>query len=240
MRRRVCVRAAFGDGVVHPTPLLLSELFLLRITNGYLTSEDTFLKEWWRIEERSERVRCVKMDCRASQWQLGWGSISEIQHSKKNHRSTHRCTHFRDARTPRVPQLRPLAVRVVHKLQRYTLSVARLTAPKPHTGGAVRLANPHAKQVVAQCRAVRSVVPRPRRRAHCRAPPVTRRMQRPLVVQKQPLEGRTNLTLPPHSLYLVPALRSTSAACVHGALSRVPTQRSTPDAGANARSQPAL
>ena len=42
-----------------------------------------------------------------------------------------------------------MAVRVVHKLQRYTLSVARLTAPKPHTGGAVRLANPHAKQVVA-------------------------------------------------------------------------------------------
>ena len=37
-----------------------------------------------------------------------------------------------------------------------------------------------------------------------------------------------------------PALRSTSAACVHGAPSRAPTQRSTPDAGANARSQRAL
>jgi len=37
-----------------------------------------------------------------------------------------------------------------------------------------------------------------------------------------------------------PRLRSSSAACVHGAPSKVPTQRSTPDAGANARSQPAL
>ena len=238
----MCVRAAFGDGVVHPTPLLLSEFFLLRITNGYLTSEDTFLKEWWRIEERSERVRCVKMDCRASQWHSSAGVLSLRSNTPKRTIEAHTQVHTlsRCKNPPRTTQLRPMAVRVVHKLQRYTLSVARLTAPKPHTGGAVRLANPHAKQVVAQCRAVRSVVPRPRRRAHCRAPPVTRRMQRPLVVQKQPLEGRTNLTLPPHSLYLVPALRSTSAACVHGALSRVPTQRSTPDAGANARSQPAL
>jgi len=39
-----------------------------------------------------------------------------------------------------------MAVRVVYKLQRYTLSVARLTAPKPHTGGAVRFANPHANR----------------------------------------------------------------------------------------------
>jgi hypothetical protein len=65
-------------------------------------------------------------------------------------------------------------------------------------------------------------------------------MQRPLVVQVQPLEGRTDLALPPRSPVPVPALRSTSAACVHGAPSRVSTQRSTPDAGANARSQPAL
>jgi len=141
---------------------------------------------------------------------------------------------------PSTTQLRPMAVRVVHKLQRYTLSVARLTAPKPHTSGAVRLANPHAKQAVAQCRAVQSVVPRPRRRAHCRAPLVTRRMQRPLVVQVQPLEGRTDLALPPHTPVPVPALRSTSAACVHVAPSRVPTQRSTPDAGENAHNQPAL
>ena len=98
----------------------------------------------------------------------------------------------------------------------------------------------HAPRSPPQCRAVQSVVPQPRRRAHCRAPPVTRRMQRPLVVQVQPLEGRTDLALPPHTPVPVPALRSTSAACVHGAPSRVSTQRSTPDAGANARSQPAL
>jgi hypothetical protein len=133
-----------------------------------------------------------------------------------------------------------MAVRVVHKLHRYTLSVARLTAPKPHTSGAVRLANPHAKQAVAQCRTVRSVVPQPRRRAHCRAPPVTRRMQRPLVVQVQQLEGRTDLALLSHSRPSPRPQIEHSAACVHGAPSRVSTQRSTPDAGANARSQPRL
>ena len=61
-------------------------------------------------------------------------------------------------------QLRPMAVRVVHKLQHYTLGVARWTASKPHTR-----ARAHPKQVVAQRCAIQSVVPRPRRRAHCRS-----------------------------------------------------------------------
>ena len=66
-----------------------------------------------------------------------------------------------------------------------------------------------------------------------------------LAFQVQPLEGLADLALPPHSRpspppVPVPARRSTSTVCAHGAPSRAPTQRSTPDAGANARSQPAL
>ena len=121
--------------------------------------------------------------------------------------------------------------------------VARRTAPKPHTRGAVRRALAHTPQTgrVAQRRAVQPVVPRPRRREHRRAPPVARRMQRPLVVRVQPLERRTDLALPrPHTPVPAPALRSTSAACAHGAPSWAPTQRSTHDPGANARSQRAL
>ena len=111
-------------------------------------------------------------------------------------------------------QLRPVAVRVVHKLQHHPLGVARRTAPKAHTRGAVRRARAHPEQVVAQRRAVQPVVPRPRRRGHRRAPPVARRMQRPLVVQVQPLERRADLALRPTPLPPVPAppsLRSTSA-----------------------------
>eukprot|EP00964_Phaeocystis_antarctica_P012335 scaffold6811_cov55-Phaeocystis_antarctica.AAC.1 len=46
---------------------------------------------------------------------------------------------------------------------------------------------------------VQSAVSRPRRRTHCRALPVARRMQRPLVVQVQPLERLADLAFPPHS-----------------------------------------
>ena len=50
-----------------------------------------------------------------------------------------------------------MAARVVHKLQHHTLGVARWTASKAHTRGAVRRALAHPKQVVAQRRAVQSV-----------------------------------------------------------------------------------
>ena len=80
---------------------------------------------------------------------------------------------------------------------------------------------------------------RPRRRGHRRAPPVARRMQRPLVVQVQPLERRADPTLRrPHSPVPVPRPQIDQRPCAHGAPSRAPTQRSTPDAGRE-RAQPA-
>jgi len=91
-----------------------------------------------------------------------------------------------------------------------------------------------------QCRAILSVVPRPRRRAHCCAPPVTRRMQRGLSWSRCSRSRALPTSRSRPTPVLVPALRPSSAACVHGAPSRVSTQRSTPDAGANARIQPAL
>ena len=79
-------------------------------------------------------------------------------------------------------------------------------------------------------------------------------MQRPLVVQMQPLEverradlARSAAPAPVHfpvpAPFPIPALRLTSALCAHGprrAVNSAPTQRSTPDADANARSQRAL
>ena len=106
-----------------------------------------------------------------------------------------------------------------------------------HTRRRAPRSRTHPKQVVAQRRAVHSVVPRPRRRAHCRAPPVARCMQRPLVVQ---VCSRSSTAPTSRSAVPAPALKSTSTACAHGAPSRAPTQRSTPDAGVNARSQRAL
>ena len=76
-------------------------------------------------------------------------------------------------------------------------------------------------------------------RIAARHAPVTRSMQRPLVVQKQPLEGRKDLALLPHSR---------PSPCPQIEQRRVRARRavegvhaaSTPDAGANARIQPAL
>ena len=145
-------------------------------------------------------------------------------------------------------QLRPVAVRVVHKLQHHKPSaVARRAAPKAHTRGAVRRARAHPEQVVAQRRAVQPVVPRPRRRGHRRAADRWHASHAAAArgPGAQPLERRADLALRPSPLPSrpspPPSLRSTSAPCAHGAPSRgAPTQRSTPDAGANARSQRAL
>ena len=140
-------------------------------------------------------------------------------------------------------QLRPVAVGVVHKLQHHPLGVARRTAPKAHTRGAVRRARAHPEQVVAQRRAVQPVVPRPRRRGHRRAPPVARVAcsGRSWSRCSRSSAAPTSRSARPHSpVPAPPSLRSTSAPCAHGAPSRAPTQRSTPDAGANARSQRAL
>ena len=84
-------------------------------------------------------------------------------------------------------QLRPVAVRVVHKLQHHKPSaVARRAAPKAHTRGAVRRARAHTPNRSWHSAArVQPVVPRPRPPAGIAARPTggTRRMQRPLVVQ---------------------------------------------------------
>ena len=89
----------------------------------------------------------------------------------------------KDTASQAPPQLRPMAVRVVHKLQHHPLGVARRTAPKAHTRGAVSRARAHPKQVVAQCRAVQPVVPRPRRLGHGDASAASGRGQQSLVVQ---------------------------------------------------------
>ena len=140
-----------------------------------------------------------------------------------------------------IPQLQPMAVRVVHKLQHHPLGVARRTAPKAHTRGAVSRARAHPKQVVAQCRAVQPVVPRPRRLGHGDASAASGRGQQSLVVQaatRAPRRPRAPPVPTPPSQPPRPSDRPAHGACT--APSRAPTQRSTPDAGANARSQRAL
>ena len=141
--------------------------------------------------------------------------------------------------------LRPMAVRMVHKLQhaRPVLSVTRRAAPKSHARITMHLAHTHTKQGVAERRAVLSVVPRPRHTRQRRAPPMARRVQRPLVVQVQPLERLADLAFLPTPTQSRPnpcpqidhgGVRARRA--VEGAHAAQPT----PDAGANARSQPAL
>ena len=72
---------------------------------------------------------------------------------------------------------------------------------RTHAGPCAALAHIPPNRVVAQRRAVQPVVPRPRRpRASPRGRPVARRMQRPLVVQVQPLERRADLALRPTPL----------------------------------------
>ena len=93
-----------------------------------------------------------------------------------------------------------MTVRVVHKLHARAARVARRPAPEPHARGPVPLAVAHPKQVVAQGRPVQPVVPRLRRRGQALAPPMARLVQRPLVVQVQPLERRADLALRPTPL----------------------------------------
>ena len=77
----------------------------------------------------------------------------KITHSLADTRTgTQRLAVQKPGTTTRRAQLRSMAVRVVHKLQHRTLGVARRTAPKAHTPGAVRRARAHPKQVVAQRR----------------------------------------------------------------------------------------
>ena len=86
---------------------------------------------------------------------------------------------------------------MVHKLQHHTLGVARRTTPEAHTRGAVRRA-----RTPQTGRGTAPPSSRPTTAAPRALPRATgaRRMQRPLVVQVQPLERRADLALRPTPL----------------------------------------
>ena len=96
------------------------------------------------------------------------------------------------------------------------------------------------KQIAAQRRAVQPIVPHDRGAAGIAAHRWHGAMQHECSGHSWSRCSRSSAAPTSRPAVPAPALRSTSAACAHGAPSRAPTQRSTPDAGANARSQRAV
>ena len=130
-----------------------------------------------------------------------------------------------------------MAVRVVHKLQRHTLGVAWRTAPEAHTRGAVRRARAHTPN--RSWHSAAPSIPSSHDRGAAR---IAARHRWHVACSGRSWSRCSRSSAAPTSRSAVPAptLKSTSTACAHGAPSRAPTQRSTPDAGVNARSQRAL
>ena len=122
--------------------------------------------------------------------------------------------------------------------------VLRSSAPTPHAHGHVHAAP--ARRTRTGGHSLTAV-----RREHADTPDTARPRDRPSTYATYCSPSAATITYDSQSARPVafnrhvplshfPALRSTSAPCTHGAPSRAPTQRSTPDAGANARSQRAL
>jgi len=142
-------------------------------------------------------------------------------------------------------QLRPVAVRVVHKLQHHHPSASRGGPHRKRTHAGLCAALAHTpnrswhsaapSSPSSHDRGAAGIAARHRWHVACSGRSWSRCSRSSAAPTSRSARPHSPVPAP------VPSLRSTSAPCAHGAPSRgAPTQRSTPDAGANARSQRAL